>query len=122
MKKCVAIFYDCLGSIDVNGFMTMTDKEAEDYERLLSEITWEIVYDAYDEELVYSSGEEILSLIEFKDITNEEYKMFERLFGGKFGVFIDAAFLSSIIKQDSRDTDDMDEEEDDYDQMSDDDY
>ena len=74
------------------------------------------------DELEYSSGEDLLSRIEFKEITNEEAKTFKRLFNNEFGVFITESFLEEVIgDEDEIDFDDEDDIDNQYDNYGDDD-
>ena len=108
MAKYLAIFSDTLNDIEINGFMTMTDKEVENFEELASSITWEINHELGGEVLVYSSGDDLLSRIDFKEISNEEFKALKKCFDGKFGVFIDESDLLNHIDEEE------DEDDDDY--------
>ena len=115
MAKYLAIFNDIIDDITVNGFIVMTEKEVETFEELANSITWSFIYEVNDElEIDYSDGEELLSKIEFKEITLEEGKSLKRLFNSQFGVFVDENFLIKVIGEESND--DYDDEDDiDYD-------
>lgn len=115
MAKYLAIFNDIIDDISVNGFSVMTEKEVETFEDLAISITWGFTYEVNDElEIDYSDGEELLSKIEFKEITVEESKTLKRLFNSQFGVFIDENFLIKVIGDESTD-DYYDEDDIDYD-------
>jgi hypothetical protein len=128
MAKYLATFTDTLDEIEINGFVVMSDREVENYEHLASSITWNFVFNMGDDELEYNSGEDLLSRIEFREITTEESKTIKRLFNNEFGVFISESFLSEVIGDE--DDDDFDEDEDDdydsyddnYDEDEDDNY
>jgi hypothetical protein len=110
MAKYLAMFSDTIDEIEINGFVIMTDKEVETYEEMASSINWPFVYNVGEDELEFTSGEDLLTRIEFKEISTEEAKMMKRLFNNEFGVFIDEGFLSEVIGEE-----DDDEFEDDYD-------
>lgn len=112
MAKYLAIFNDIIDDITINGFIVMTEKEVETFEDLANSITWSFTYEVNDElEVDYSDGEELLSKIEFKEITLEESKTLKRLFNSQFGVFVDENFLIKVIGDeliDEEDEDDID--------------
>ena len=110
MAKYLAMFSDTIDEIEINGFVIMTDKEVETYEEMASSINWSFVYNVGEDELEFTSGEDLLTRIEFKEISTEEAKMMKRLFNNEFGVFIDEGFLAEVIGEE-----DDDEFEDDYD-------
>jgi hypothetical protein len=122
MAKFLVTFTDTLDGIEINGFTVMTEKELESFEETAMSITWPFVYAMGQDELEFSSGDDFLSRIETKEITNEEAKGIKRLFGDSFGVFIDEAFLEKVIgDEDDSDFDDEDEDIDDmYDNYGDD--
>ena len=111
MAKYLAMFSDTIDEIEINGFVIMTDKEVETYEEMATSINWPFVYNVGEDELEFTSGEDLLTRIEFKEISTEEAKMMKRLFNNEFGVFIDEGFLAEVIGEE----DDDDEFEDDYD-------
>jgi hypothetical protein len=111
-----------LDEIEINGFTVMSDKEVENFEELAASINWPFVYKMGADELEYSSGEDLLSRIEFKEITNEEAKTFKRLFNNEFGVFITESFLEEVIgDEDEIDFDDDDDIDNLYDNYGDED-
>ena len=116
MAKYLATFSDTIDEIEINGFVIMTDKDVETYEEMASSIAWPFVYNVGEDELEFTSGEDLLTRIEFKEISTEEAKMMKRLFNNEFGVFIDEGFLAEVIGEE-----DDDEFEDDYDDEFDDD-
>jgi hypothetical protein len=115
MAKFLVIFTDTLDDIEINGFTVMTEKEFETFEKNAISITWPFVYALGQDELEFSSGDDFLTRIDSKEITNEEAKSLKKLFGDLFGVFIDEGFLQDVIG-DEDDFDD-DEDEDDIDDM-----
>ena len=116
MTKFLVTFTDTLDDIEINGFTVMTEKEVNSFEETAMSITWPFVYAMGQDELEFSSGDDFLSRIDFKEITNEEVKSLKKLFGDSFGVFIDEAFLEEVIGyEDESDFDD--DEEDDIDDM-----
>jgi hypothetical protein len=82
----------------------------ESFEETAMSITWPFIYAMGQDELEFSSGDDFLSRIETKEITNEEAKSLKRLFGDLFGVFIDEGFLEEVIGDE--DDSDFDEDED----------
>lgn len=115
MTKFLVTFTDTLDDIEINGFTVMTEKEVNSFEETAMSITWPFVYAMGQDELEFSSGDDFLSRIDFKEITNEEAKSLKKLFGDSFGVFIDEAFLEEVIGDE--DDSDFDEDEDDIDDM-----
>ena len=115
MAKIIAIYNDSIQSVDiqvdVNGFVIMTNKEMEDYVELASSITWSFNYEFNEMELEFTNGEDLLSRIDFREISNEEARLFKRLFNDEFGLFITEDELHTIIG----DEEDLDEESDDED-------
>jgi hypothetical protein len=122
MAKILAIFNDSVSDVDINveinGFIIMTNKEMEDYEEVASSITWPFNYQIGDLELEFGSGDDLLTRINFLEISNEEAKSFKRLFNDEFGTFISEDELHNIIGdedlEDESDDDDIYDDEDDY--------
>lgn len=113
MAKYIGLFSDIVNDIEINGFAIMTGKEMEILEDLANSITWEFTYDIGDEELEYINGDDLLTRIEFKEITEDEFKTIEKLFNGEYGTFIGESFLNTIIEEENEDSeDDLDEDED----------
>lgn len=115
MTKFLVTFTDTLDDIEINGFTVMTEKEVDSFEETAMSITWPFVYAMGQDELEFSSGDDFLSRIDFKDITNEEAKSLKKLFGDSFGVFIDEDFLEEVIGDE--DDSDFDDNADDIDSM-----
>lgn len=111
MAKFLATFNETLDEIEINGFVVMSEREVENYEHLASSITWPFVFNMGDDELEYSSGEDLLSRIDFKEITSEESKALKKLFNDEFGVFVSEAFLSEVIGDEDEEDDEDDEDE-----------
>ena len=115
MAKILAIFNDSIQEVDLNvdvqGFIIMTNKEMEDYEEIASSITWPFTYKIGELEFEFANGEDLLTRIDFREISNEEAKTFKRLFNDEFGIFISEDELHTIIG----DEEDLDEESDDDD-------
>ena len=121
MAKFLVTFSDTLDDIEINGFTVMTEKEVESFEETAMSITWPFIYAMGQDELEFSSGDDFLSRIDFKEITNEDAKLIKKLFGDLFGVFIDEAFLEEVIgDEDDSDFDGEDEIDDMYDNYGDD--
>lgn len=120
MAKFLVTFTDTLDDIEINGFTVMTEKEVDSFEETAMSITWPFIYAMGQDELEFSSGDDFLSRIDFKEITNEEAKSLKKLFGDSFGVFIDEAFLEEVIgDEDDSDFDDEDDMDDMYDNYGD---
>jgi hypothetical protein len=117
MAKFLVTFTDTLDDIEINGFVIMTEKEFENFEETAISITWPFVYAIGQDELEFSSGDDFLSRIDSKEITNEEAKTIKKLFGDLFGVFIDEAFLQDVIGDEDDSDFDEEEDEDDIDDM-----
>ena len=115
MAKFLVTFTDTLDDIEINGFTVMTEKEYESFEETAMSIAWPFVYAMGQDELEFSNGNDFLSRIDSKEITNEEAKTIKRLFGDLFGVFIDEGFLEEVIGDE--DDSDFDDDEDDIDDM-----
>jgi hypothetical protein len=93
----------------------MSEKEADRFEELANNINFEFDYYANSECLSYSNGEDFLSRIEFKSITNEEYDKLNKLFGNQFGIFIGEDYLKNVLTGDDEETnEDDDNDDDDY--------
>jgi hypothetical protein len=86
--------------VELNGFMIMSEKEVETFEEIAMSINWPFVYNSGEDEVEFSSGDDFLSTIEFKEISNDEAKILKKLFGESFGVFIDIEFLYDVIGDD----------------------
>lgn len=118
MTRYLAIFTDNHGEeFDVHGFKIMTSKEVSKFEETASSITWDFEYYANSESLSYSNGDDLLSRIEFKEITKEEYDVIDKVFGGEFGTFISEEYLKNVLDGDSdydKEDDYDDEEYEDY--------
>lgn len=95
--KYIAIFEDQLNDIDINGFMLMSENEIDKYEQLASSITWGFSYQVGNDYIEYSDGEDLLSKIEFKEISLDEHNFLKKLFGTKFGTFITEKVIENII-------------------------
>lgn len=118
MGRYISIFNDSINEIEVNGFCLMTDKEVDEFEELASSITWPFTYKFGEEELEFNSGDDLLTRIDFKEITVEEYKVLLRLFGTEYGTFIDEFYLREIvINEGDEEVDEIDDDSiyDDYD-------
>lgn len=115
MAKHLATFNDIINDIEITGFVIMSEKEVETYEDLASSITWSFKYKIGDEKLEYSSGEDLLTRIDFREISSEEAKTFKKLFNNEFGTFISEEFLETIADDEEEDDTDIDDDDnDDY--------
>jgi len=114
MLRFLAIFSDNYGGeFDVNGFKIMTLKEVEKFEELAGNIAWDFSYGSGNESLYYTNGEDLLSRIEFKEITKEQFDILNKLFDGEFGTFIGEDYLHGILYGEN----DHDEDDEDYDNL-----
>ena len=113
MVKFLAIFNDTIDEIEINGFIVLTEREIEEYEELALSITWPFTYNIGEDEIEFSSGEDLLSKIEFKEITNDEAKVMKKLFNNEFGVFIGFDTLENIVGEEDDDDDNDDDDDDD---------
>jgi hypothetical protein len=115
MAKYLVTFNDILNEVEITGFSVMTEKEVEVFEKLAESITWEFTYPLMtDAEIEFSSGEDLLSRIDFKEITNDEYKVLNKVFNEPFGTFITEEFLQNLLDEEEEDFDD-EEDDDDWD-------
>lgn len=112
MAKFLAIFSDSIDDIELNGFVVMSEKDMNNYEDLAYSITWPFSYQLGSEKIQYSSGEDLLTRIEFKELTADEVKMLKKTFNNEFGVFIKEEFLVSVAKGDEEEEEDWDEDDD----------
>jgi hypothetical protein len=121
MAKYLAIFNDITSEeVTVNGFVIMTEKQMNSYEELASSITWDFDYEEDGLELSYISGEDLLEKIEFKELSVQEASLLKKLFGDRFGYFINEESLFDVVHEDGEDDEQDDEDEDDDDRYSDD--
>ena len=104
MAKYLVIFKDLVDDIDVNGFKVMTEKEVNEYEELAQSITWSFKYPLGDTDITFIDGEDLLSKLEYKDISNDEAKVFKKLFDSEFGTFIDEDYLVDIVADEESDS------------------
>jgi hypothetical protein len=65
-----------------------------------------------DDELEYTSGDDLLTRIEYKEITNEEAKVLKKLFNNEYGVFIGLDYLEEVIGEEE--DEETEDDEDDY--------
>jgi|ERR1035437_2155858 hypothetical protein len=111
MAKYLATFSDILNDIEIKGFVIMTDKEMERYEELAASINWDFSYHVGEEKIQFESGEDLLTRVDFKEISNEEYKCLKKVFENEFGTFVTEEYLDSILDEDDIDGE-LDNEED----------
>ena len=114
MAKFLAIFNDTIAEIEINGFIVMTERELEEYEELALSITWPFTHNLGEDELEFSNGEDLLSKIDFKEITNDEAKSLKKLFNDEFGVFLGFDTLENIVGEEEDEFDDEEDDEDDF--------
>ena len=112
MAKFLAIFNDAIDDIEINGFVVMSEKDMNNYEDLAYSITWPFSYQLGSEKIRYSSGEDLLTRIEFKELTADEVKMLKKTFNNEFGVFIKEDFLESVADGDEEDEEIWEEDDD----------
>jgi hypothetical protein len=115
MAKYLATFNDTLGDIEITGFIIMTDREVDHFEELAASINWAFDFKLgspdSNEELPFSSGEDLLSRIDFREISAEESKMFKKIFNNSFGVFIGEEFLTKVIGDETGESPELDEDD-----------
>jgi hypothetical protein len=116
MAKFIAIFNDTIDEIEINGFIVLTEREMDEYEELALSITWPFTHIVGEGEIEFSSGEDLLSKVDFKEISNDEAKTFKKIFNNEFGVFLGFDVLENIIGEEDEDDEDdspyYDEDED----------
>ena len=122
MAKYVAIFNDSIDDIEINGFALMTEKELKDYEELASSITWSFDYPMGDTAIAFENGDELLSRIDFYEVSNEEFNSIKRVFNCEMGVFVDIIFLENIVDEEDDYDDDDDDDDESYSDGDDNDY
>ena len=112
MAKFLAIFNDAIDDIEINGFVVMSEKDMNNYEDLAYSITWPFSYQLGSEKILYTSGEDLLTRVEFKELTADEVKMLKKTFNNEFGVFIKEDFLESVADGDEEDEEIWEEDDD----------
>jgi hypothetical protein len=120
MAKYLATYSDTIGEIEIHGFTIMTTQEMEAYEDLASSITWPFVYQMGEEEIEFTSGEDLLGRVDFREISNDEHKVLKKVFKGEFGVFITEDFLSNIADEEEED-EELEDDDNEYPRYGDDD-
>ena len=116
MAKYLAKFSSVVNEIEISGFVVMNEREVENFEELAVSITWDFVYEFGEDDqfqIEFSDGEDLLSRIEFKEISLDEAKIIKRLFNNEFGTFIGEAFLEEVIGEEDSDFDEDDDDDDD---------
>lgn len=122
MAKFIATFNDTIDDIELNGFKVLTEKDVEEFENMAYSITWPFKFKIGEYSLEYSSGEDLLSKIDFREISFDESKTLKKLFNNEFGFFIGLDFLESIVEEEEDYNDNDNNDEDDYNPRYDDDY
>lgn len=98
MAKYIVTYSDIFNDVEINGFKLMTEKEVEQFEKLLESIAWEFSYPLSNgENITYSNGDSLYSQLDFREISQEEYKTIKKVFTDGFGIFVDEEFLTSLI-------------------------
>lgn len=124
MAKYIVTFNDQINDVELFGFKLMSEKEVESFENLAESIRWTFYFPLANHlELEFADGGDLLSKLDFKEVSNEEFKSLKKVFGEGFGIFIDEEFLETQIEEEEEEL--YDEEDDDYDQedsFDDDDY
>jgi hypothetical protein len=91
--------------MDISGFGIMKREDWEDYKKMLEnrgEFTFCI---GTNEEIEYDNGPALLEEIEVRNITEEEYNIIQKLFGGEYG------FTDFLEVEEDYDDEDDDEDE-----------
>ena len=122
MAKFLVTFNDQIDEIDLNGFMVMTEKELEAYEEMASSITWGFTFEISNYELEFSSGEDLLSRLDYKELSIDDAKSLKKLFNNEFGIFVGYEFLESQLSEETEFDDSEDDEDDEDEDFNDDDY
>ena len=111
MAKYLAKFSSVVNETEISGFVIMNDREVEKFEELALSITWDFVYEfGENDQLEFSDGEDLLSRIEFKEISLDEAKTLKRLFNDEFGTFIGEPFLEQLIGEEDSEFDEDDDD------------
>jgi len=114
MAKYIVTFNDQINDIELFGFKLMTEKEVESFEDLSESIRWTFYFPLANHlELEFSDGNDLLSKLDFKEVSNDEFKYLKKVFGEGFGFFIDEEFLESQLEEEEEE---LYDQEDDYDQ------
>lgn len=116
MARYLVTFTDQINDVEISGFKLMSEKEVETFESLAENITWTFYYPlTNDIELEFAGGDDLLSKIDFKELSNDEFKVVKKLFNEGFGVFIDVDFLEEQLDDEDEEYEDEDEESNYYD-------
>ena len=110
MAKYLVTFTDQINDVEITGFRAMTDKEVELLESLAYSIKWSFSYPLTNLTLEYVDGDDYLTRLDFKEITNEEYKVLNKTFSEGFGIFINEEFLETLVEEEEEEL--LDDEED----------
>jgi hypothetical protein len=120
MAKYIVTFNDQINDVELFGFKLMSEKEVESFEDLSESIRWTFYFPlANNLELEFSDGNDLLSKLDFKEVSNDEFKSLKKVFGEGFGFFIDEEFLESQLEEEE---DEEYDQEDSFDDDDDDDY
>lgn len=112
MGKYIVTFNDLISDVEISGFRLMTEKEIDSFEELAESITWSFYFPlTNDTELEFSDGDDLLSRLEFKEISNAEFEFLNKIFPEGFGVFIEKEFLETEIDNENDYTEDEDDED-----------
>ena len=114
MAKFLVTFNYVIDDVELNGFTVMSDKEIEEYEELAYSITWPFVYKIGETELEFSSGDDLLTRLDYKELSFEDSKSMKKIFNNDFGTFIGFDTLENVIDgEEGYDDDEEDDEDDD---------
>ena len=75
-----------------------------------------------DTAIAFENGDELLSRIDFNEVSNEEFNSIKRVFNGEMGVFVDIIFLENIVDEEDDYDDDDDDDDESYSDGDDNDY
>lgn len=112
MAKYLVIFNDQINDVEITGFKAMTDKEVEYLESIAQSIKWSFDYPLTNYSLEFADGDDYLSRLDFKEISNEEYKAINKTFNEGFGIFIHVEHLEGLVEDEEEEL--LDDEEDGY--------
>lgn len=110
MAKILVTFNYVIDDVELNGFTVMSEKEIEEYEELAYSITWSFTHKIGETELEFSSGDDLLTRLDYKELSFEDSKTIKKLFNNEFGTFIGLDILEDIVDGEEDYNDDDDDE------------
>lgn len=117
MSKVLVKFSDTFNDVEIIGFKVMTDIDSNYYQDMAESITWPFTFETSFGQIEFLNGDNLMSKLEFEEISDDEYKVLKRVFGDEYGIFIAKEYLEYIIDEENGFDDEDDEyDEDGYDQ------